>query len=138
MTTTAGKPVLFFDGFCNLCNSSVQFIIRHDKKKNFLFASLQSRAGQEAIQNLSGQNKEVSDSVILLLNGTYYIKSAAALYVCKLLGGAWAFFFAGMILPRFLRDGIYDFISRNRYKWFGKKDACMMPMPELRERFLPE
>jgi len=136
MINPAGRPILFFDGECNLCNSSVQFIIRHDKKKIFLFAPLQSDAGNGALQDLQKQFKNIPDSVILYYNSKYFVRSAAALYTLRLLGGFWGLLFVGMILPRFIRDGIYEYISRNRYKWFGKRNECMIPTPELRDRFL--
>jgi predicted DCC family thiol-disulfide oxidoreductase YuxK len=150
----AERPVLFFDGECNLCNNSVQFIIRHDKQKRFLFAPLQSPAGQEALRSVSqtptpslnsregaegGRVKEARqkiDSLILLYRGRYYIRSSAALHTVRLLSGLWPVLYAGMILPRVLRDAVYDFISRNRYKWFGKRSECMIPTPELKERFI--
>ncbi len=125
------RPVVFFDGECNLCNGGVQFIIKRDKKKRFLFAPLQSAAGAEAKHNVH----EV-DSFILFHNGKYYIKSSAALHIAKLMGGLWPTLYAGIIIPRFLRDGIYEFVARNRYKWFGKRNECMIPTPELRARFL--
>ena len=130
---TNSHPVLFFDGECNLCNGAVQFIIRHDKKNLFLFAPLQSEAGREALRQFSGK---APDSVILFYNGRYFVKSAAALQTLKLLGGAWKWLYAGVIMPRFLRDWIYDFVSRNRYKWFGKRSECMIPTPELKVRFI--
>ena len=136
IVSVADRPVLFFDGVCNLCNSSVQFIIRRDKKKVFLFASLQSDLGKEAMQNAQKQENSTPDSVILYYNGKYFVRSDAALHVFKLLGGIWSLLFAGMVLPRFLRDGIYDFISRSRYKWFGKRNECMIPTPDLVDRFL--
>jgi predicted DCC family thiol-disulfide oxidoreductase YuxK len=135
----AERPVLFFDGECNLCNSSVQFIIRHDKQKRFLFAPLQSPAGREALSNISlsfGEGRGEVSSLILLYRGRYYIRSSAALHTARLLSGLWPVLYAGMILPRFLRDAVYDFISRNRYKWFGKRSECMIPTPELKERFI--
>jgi|SRR5579872_5317910 len=127
------RPVIFFDGICNLCNRSVQFIIRHDKKKQFLFATLQSEIGQQAVKELPGK---VPDSFVLFYRGKYFVKSAAALTVCKLLGGIWGMFYIGIIIPPFIRDAIYDFISRNRYKWFGRRNECMIPSPELKSRFL--
>ena len=129
-------PVLFFDGVCNLCNRTVQFVIRRDKKKLFRFASLQSPAGQEALQLLAGEKGVSPDSVVLYYKGKFYIKSAAALKTAAFLGGIWRMAAAGWLLPRFIRNAIYDWIARHRYKWFGKKDACMLPSPELRERFL--
>lgn len=130
---THNRPVLFFDGECNLCNSAVQFIIRHDKKKLFLFAPLQSTAGQDALKQFSGH---VPDSVILFYNNRYFIKSAAGLNILRLLGGGWRFLYAFIIIPRFIRDWVYNIIARNRYKWFGKRNECMIPTPELKERFL--
>jgi predicted DCC family thiol-disulfide oxidoreductase YuxK len=132
----SNRPVLFFDGECNLCNGLVQFIISHDKKKSFLFAPLQSAKGREALAHITGSVGAGPDSLILFYRGNYFTKSAAALRVAKLLGGIWQLLYAGIILPRFLRDAVYDLVSRNRYKWFGKRDGCMIPTPELKERFL--
>jgi len=129
-----GHPVLFFDGECNLCNGVVQFIIRHDKHKRFRFAQLQSEAGKRAQAIIS--DKEVPGSVVLLFQGQYFTKSAAALHVLRLLGGGWKLCYSGIVFPRYFRDWIYDIIARNRYKWFGKRDECMVPTPELKERFL--
>ena len=137
MTNIAGnRPVLFFDGECNLCNSSVQFIIRHDTKKKFLFAPLQSEAGKAAVAALSTLKTGIPDSLVLSDNCKYYTKSTAALRIARKLDWAWPVLYAGIILPRFIRDGIYDLVARNRYKWFGKRNECMMPTAELRERFL--
>jgi len=127
----ADRPILFFDGECNLCNGGVQFIIKRDRKKRFLFAALQSAAGAEAKQQSGG-----ADSFILFYCGRYYTKSGAALRVARLMSGLWPMLYAGIILPRFVRDWVYDIVARNRYKWFGKRNECMMPTPELRERFL--
>lgn len=113
------QPVIFFDGICNFCNSSVQFIIRHDKKKQFLFAPLQSELGQEAIRQFP---EVISDSVILYKDGNSYSKSDATLHIARLLDWPWKLCYGGIILPRFIRNAMYDFVSRNRYKWFGKKD----------------
>lgn len=133
----ADRPIVYFDGECNLCNGSVQFIIRRDPRKRFLFAALQSAAGAKAKDEMTHHGKDkVPDSVVLYYKGRYLVKSTAALTIAKLLGGAWPVLYAGIILPRFIRDGIYEFISRNRYKWFGKRNECMIPTPELRERFL--
>ena len=132
----AERPILFFDGECNLCNSSLQFIIRHDKKKIFLFAPLQSPEGNDVIKNIQLKNNNVPDSVVLRYNGKYFIRSSAALYTFKLLGGWWSVLFMGMIIPSFVRDSIYDLIARRRYEWFGKRDECMVPTPDLLDRFL--
>jgi len=128
------RPVLFFDGECNLCNSTVQFVIRHDRKKQFLFAPLQSEAGKHMLKELLASVGE--DTFLLFYRGKYYVRSGAALRVCKLLGSLWSLLYAAIIIPRFIRDAVYDFISRNRYKWFGKSAECMLPTPELKERFL--
>ncbi len=129
----AHRPIVFFDGECNLCNSGVQFIIRRDKKKWFLFAPLQSARGQEALAHIPGATP---DSFILLYDGRYYIKSDAGLNIARLLGGFWKMFYAGVILPRFFRNWLYDIVARNRYKWFGRRSECMIPTPELKARFL--
>ena len=129
----AAGPILYFDGECNLCNRSVQFVIRHDAKKQFRFASLQSAAGKVVLQSFGGR---APDSLILEYAGRYRVRSTAALYTLKFLGGAWSLLFVFIAVPPVLRDWIYDFISRHRYRWFGKRDQCMIPTPELRSRFL--
>lgn len=129
------KPILFFDGVCNLCNNTVQFIIRHDKKQQFLFAPLQSSAGAQALQAVPAASLKTG-SVILFYRGTFYTRSASVLKVCSLLGGWLNLLLAGYILPPFIRNALYDFIARNRYKWFGHKDECMIPTPELKARFI--
>jgi predicted DCC family thiol-disulfide oxidoreductase YuxK len=114
----------------------VQFVIRHDKKKLFLFAALQSEPGKQAIAKLGENGAKIPDSFILKYKNNYYTRSAAALMVCRLMGGAWRMLYGFTVIPRFLRDSIYDFVSRNRYKWFGKQNACMIPTPDLMDRFL--
>jgi len=132
---TRVRPVLFFDGVCNLCNQSVAFVIRHDKKQQFLFAPLQGVAGAAALQEIGNDQQKIS-SVILQYRGKYYTRSGAALKVLQLLGGVWYPFAALLAIPPFLRDGVYDIIAAHRYKWFGKTDSCMVPTPELKARFL--
>ncbi len=136
MTPGPTSPILFFDGECNLCNGLVQFVLKHDKKKIFFFSTLQSAAGKEAkasAPNAVGRN---SDTFILYYNSAYYSRSSAALHVFRLLGGIWAGLFIGIIVPRILRDWVYNLVSRNRYKWFGKRDSCMVPTPDIVARFL--
>ena len=133
--TTATRPVIYFDGVCNLCNGFIQFIIRHDKKQQFLFASLQSAAGSKILASVPGAAQH-SGSVILQYNNEYYTRSSAILVISRLLGGWFLVLLAGYILPPFIRNGIYNIIARNRYKWFGRQDNCMIPTPELKERFL--
>lgn len=128
-------PVLYFDGVCNLCNATVQFIVRNDKEKQFRFATLQSDAGRMAQSNVS--LPVTSGSVILLDRGKYYTKSDAALRVLKHLGGLWSVGYAFIVIPPFIRNAVYDMVARNRYKWFGQSDACMVPTAELNSRFLP-
>ena len=129
------KSILLFDGVCNLCNRSVQFIIKRDRKKQFLFAPLQGKTGQDLLQrfNLPANNL---NSFVLVEKDKVYTRSSAALRVSKTLGRGWQFFYVFMIVPRFIRDGVYNLIAKNRYKWFGKKNSCMIPTPELKDRFL--
>lgn len=129
------RPILLFDGVCNFCNGTVNFIIRHDKKELFLFAALQSDRGKELLQQLN-HNNTLSDSVTFLYKGKTYTRSNAVLQVCKLLGGIWSVLLVAYVIPRFIRDAIYNYIAAHRYKWFGKRDACMVPSPSVRKRFL--
>lgn len=128
-------PVILFDGVCNLCNGSVLFIIKRDPKARFRFASLQSAYGESFLKKHGLSTKEY-DSIILIDGGRLYTQSSAALRIAKRLGGAWPLLYIGMMVPKFLRDAIYNFIAKNRYRWFGKKEACMIPTPELRSRFM--
>ena len=129
------QPIVLFDGVCNLCNSAVQFIIRHDKKKVFMFTSLQSDAGQKLLVQYNFPLNELN-SFILIENNKAYTRSSGALRVVKKLKGLWPLLYGFMIVPKFIRDGVYDWVGRNRYKWFGKQEACMIPTPELKARFL--
>ena len=128
-------PVLFFDGVCNFCNSTVNLIIRLDKKAVFKFAPLQSETARQMLSAHDYPADEIK-SVVLVCDAKLYEKSDAALQICKHLGGFWRFLRIFTIIPRPIRDGIYDLIAKNRYSWFGKKDQCMIPTPEVRERFL--
>lgn len=132
----SNKPVLFFDGVCNLCNGFVQTIINKDKKALFRFSSLQSGAGGKVLQHIKQDLGSVPDSLILVYKGKYYLKSDAALKTASLLKGRWLILTVGYIFPRFIRNSIYDFVAARRYKWFGKQATCMIPTPELYERFL--
>jgi len=131
----ADTSIVLFDGVCNLCNSSVQFIIKRDKKKQFLFAPLQGKKGQEIFSKYSLPAGELN-SFILAEGDNIYIKSTGALRMLKKLGSPWSLLYAFIIVPPFIRDGIYSWVAKNRYKWFGKKDSCMIPTPDLKERFL--
>ena len=129
------KPIILFDGICNLCDGAVQFIIKHDPDGIFLFASLQSEAGQNLLKQYQ-LPLENFNSFILLQDDKAYNKSTGALKVARQIKGAWSWLYIFMIIPKFIRDAVYDWIAQNRYKWFGKKDACMIPTPKLRARFL--
>lgn len=130
------KKIILFDGVCNLCNASVQFVIKHDKKDLFRFVALQSDLGQQIIAHI-GMNTQNIDSIILYEPGiAYHYKSDAALEIAKSLGGI--FYFAGIfnIFPIALRNVLYDYVARNRYRWYGKRESCMLPTPELKAKFL--
>lgn len=127
--------IVLFDGVCNLCNSSVNFVIDRDPKHKFRFAALQSIEGEELLKNL-GLSTTQFDSIVLLDGKNVYTQSSAALRIAKELSGAWPILYIFMIIPSFIRDWVYDVIAKNRYKWFGKKNACRIPTPELKERFL--
>ena len=129
------QDILLFDGVCNLCNSSVNFIIDHDPKENFKFAALQSKFGQQKLSEL-GYNQEDFDSLVLLSGDKVYKKSSAALRIAKKLSGLYPLLYVFIIIPPFIRHGAYDIIAKNRYKWWGKRDSCRMPTPELRARFV--
>lgn len=127
--------VILFDGVCNLCNSSVNFVIRHDKKGVFKFAPLQSDFGTKTLKKYDINPKD-TDSIILIDQDKSYIKSSAALYIAKDLSGAYPLLFTFMIVPKFIRNWVYDYVAKNRYRWYGKKDSCMIPTPELKGKFI--
>ncbi|WP_420385558.1 thiol-disulfide oxidoreductase DCC family protein [Roseivirga sp.] len=129
------QDVLLFDGVCNLCNSSVNFIIDHDPNGHFKFAALQSDFGQQKLEEL-GYNQAEFDSLVLLSGGKVYKKSSAALRIAKKLNGLYPLLYVFMIIPPFIRHAVYDIIAKNRYRWWGKRDSCRMPTPELRARFV--
>lgn len=128
-------PIILFDGVCNLCNRAVQFVIRHDKKKIFLFASLQSAKGAELLKEY-GLPSDRFNSFVLIEENKAYSASTAALRVMKKMPGAWKLLYGFIIVPKFIRDAVYYFISENRYKWFGRREECMIPTKELKARFL--
>ena len=130
------KKIILFDGVCNLCNSSVQFIIKRDKKDVFRFVALQSELGQE-ICNYVGVNPKITDSIILYEPGkAYYLKSEAALKIVAEFHSVYTLLVIFKIFPIGIRDSIYDYVAKNRYKWYGKKEQCMIPTPELKAKFL--
>jgi predicted DCC family thiol-disulfide oxidoreductase YuxK len=133
----AGKKqfIVLFDGVCNLCSSSVQFILKRDKKNQFLFGSLQGEYGQQVLKK-SGMPANDFNSFMLLEGEQLYIKSSGALRMLRHLGGGWSLLYAFIIVPKFIRDAVYNFIAQNRYRWFGKKEVCWLPKPEWKEKFL--
>ena len=129
------QPFILFDGVCNLCDHSVQFVLKREKQPRILFAALQSNAGKELAAQFKITENDLS-SFIFVENGYVFRKSTAALKVCRHLKGAWPLCYLLMIVPRFLRDSIYDYVAKNRYKWYGKKESCLLPSPEQRHRFI--
>lgn len=127
--------IILFDGVCNLCNSSVNFIIDRDKNNKFKFAALQSDTGQRLLEKFS-LNASEFDSVILIDDNKFYTKSTAALKIAKEFPSFWKFLYVLIIIPAPLRNVFYDLVAKNRYRLFGKKDSCRMPTPELKEKFL--
>ena len=128
-------PVIFFDGVCNLCNGAVQFIIRYDPKGTFRFSALQNEAAKAMLASHESALEGV-DSIILLESGKVYTRSAAALRIARRLNGGWSLLYSLIVLPAFFRDFFYNIIARNRYRVWGEKDRCMVPSPELQQRFL--
>ena len=130
------KKIIIFDGVCNLCNSSVQYVIKHDKKDIFRFVAIQSELGQRIIKHI-GISKKHTDSVVLYIPGkAYYYKSTAALEIAKKLGGIFTYATIFRLIPSVIRDAIYDYVAKNRYNWYGKKEYCIIPTPELKSKFL--
>jgi predicted DCC family thiol-disulfide oxidoreductase YuxK len=132
---TQHNPIIFFDGVCNLCNSSVNFIIERDKKNIFHFASLQSKAAKDILGEKYPKSGTF-DTILYLENNKLYTYSTAILRIGKKLPFPYPLLYFFIIVPPFLRNYIYGIISRNRYKWFGKKDQCMIPTPEQKAKFL--
>ena len=130
------QRIILFDGVCNLCNGSVIFILQREKEPVFQFASIQSEAGQELLE-WCGLPKDYSQAVILIDRGNVYLGSTAALKIGQQLRFSWSFVsHAGFIVPRFIRDWVYNQIAIHRYQWFGKRDVCIVPTEKLRARFL--
>jgi predicted DCC family thiol-disulfide oxidoreductase YuxK len=129
-----GGAVILFDGVCNLCNSSIQFVIRRDPQARFSFAPLQSVAADSLLKSTGAA--PLPDSIVLVQRGRVYTQSGAVLRIARGLRGLWPLAYAFIVIPRPLRDLVYRLIARNRYRWFGKREACMMPTEEIRARFL--
>lgn len=135
LETKFNSPVLLFDGVCNLCNASVQWVLLHDRRGQFRFAALQSDTGQRLLQKF-GLSPEQFDSVVLVDGDRIFLRSDAALETARRLGLPWSLLNGFRIVPRFVRNAVYDWIARNRYRWFGRQDECLLPRPEWRERFV--
>lgn len=135
MILDSSHKIILFDGVCNLCNRSVNFIISKDSKDIFRFATLQSDIGM-SLMSQHGINTTKTDSVILIDTNEYHERSSAILQIVKNLSGGYALLYFFIIVPKCIRDWGYDYIAKNRYKWYGKKDSCMVPTPELVSKFL--
>ena len=131
------KKIILFDGLCNLCNASVQFIIKRDSKDVFRFVSLQSNLGQQIVQHLELNTQKV-DSILLYnsVQNTYFYKSEAVFEIVKSSGGIFYCLLIFRLIPIAITNKIYDFIARNRYRWFGEKKSCLVPTKELESKFL--
>lgn len=129
------KPLILFDGVCNLCNNSVTFVIERDPSAYFQFAALQSEEAAERIAEYA-KKTALPDSIVLIDEKGLHTRSTAALRVARHLSGLWPLLYVFAVIPAPIRDIVYDWIARNRYKWFGKEDSCMLPTPELQQRFL--
>ncbi len=134
-TLSTNQKIILFDGVCNLCNGFVQFVLKIDTHKIFLFSSLQSEFGQNVLKRNLLSSTELT-SVILLDKHKIYKKSEAVLQLFRLLGGFWSVLYLLIIIPSPIRDWVYTKIAQNRYSWFGKKESCWLPTPELKSRFI--
>lgn len=128
---------MLFDGVCNLCNGAVQFIIKRDKRDQFRFASLQGKTGQQILKKFNLPINSIN-TFILVEGEKIYTRSTGALRISRSIGGAWQVLYLLIVIPRLIRDRVYNWIATNRYKWFGKKDACPIPTPALKVKFLEE
>jgi len=135
MGNSGPSPLILFDGVCNFCNASVNFVIARDPGKIFRFTPLQSATGQETLKRFNLSTTDL-DTMVLVQDGRVFTRSTAGLKIARRLSGLWPLFSAFLIVPKFLRDAVYNLIAKNRYRWWGKKDVCMVPTPEVRERFL--
>ncbi len=135
MNTDINSPILLFDGVCNLCNASVQWVLKHDRKGVFRFAALQSDAGKALLRRF-GMPSADFDTVVMVAGDRVFTRSDAALEIVRRIGGAWSLLTVFKIVPRPLRNAVYDWVARHRYRWFGRTESCMIPRPEWANRFL--
>lgn len=133
-----GKKIILFDGVCNLCNSSINFVIKHDKKDSFRYAPLQSEVGKQLMGERNIDSSELNSIILINPKIAYYHKSTAALQIAKSLSGGFPILSIFLIFPKSFRDMVYDIIAKNRYKWFGKKESCTIPTPELKALFIDQ
>lgn len=131
------NPIILFDGVCNFCNASVLFVLKRDKKAVLRFAPLQSPAGRRILERYHFPTDDF-DTMLLVESDRIYMRSSAALRIVKALGGLWFLLYACILIPKPVRDLLYNVIARNRYKWFGKRETCMIPTPEMKTRFIEE
>ena len=132
---SAAETIVLFDGVCNLCNGSVQFLLRRDRRRRFRFAALQSAAGQALLEEY-GLPTQILPTIVVLEGGRARVRSDAALHLARRLPWPWPALAVFRILPRPLRDALYDFVARHRYRWFGRTESCMLPTPDVADRFL--
>lgn len=135
MNTDIKSPILLFDGVCKLCNAYVQWVLKHDRKGIFKFAALQSETGQALLHQLDF-SPENFDTVVLVDGDEVFTRSDVALEIARRIGDFWSIFAIFKIIPRPQRNAVYDWVARHRYRWFGKKEECMLPRPEWEDRFL--
>ncbi|WP_458119724.1 thiol-disulfide oxidoreductase DCC family protein [Paenibacillus sp. Z6-24] len=128
-------PIVLVDGVCHFCQGATKFIIKRDPKGIFHFASIQSEVGQKLMQK-GGLRTDTMDTFVLIEKGHFYTRSTAALRIARRLRYAWPLLYAFIVVPKVLRNSVYNLVARNRYRWFGKSDQCMLPTPEIRERFI--
>jgi predicted DCC family thiol-disulfide oxidoreductase YuxK len=127
--------IVLFDGVCNLCNASVQFILKRDKKAYYRFASLQSDAGRDLLKKYNLPAEGIN-SIVVIEKDKVYQRSTGALRIARKLSGGWFLLYAFIIIPAFIRNAVYSWVANNRYRWFGKKEECMLPLPEWKGRFI--
>lgn len=135
MTKDPDRPLVLFDGVCNFCDASVRFIIKRDPRRIFRFAALQSRPGQQELKHCGLPESDLS-TIVLIEGPKIYTRSTAALRIARRLNGLWPLLYVLLLIPRPIRDALYGLIAKNRYRWFGKKEACSVPTPDIMERFL--
>ncbi|AYD49211.1 thiol-disulfide oxidoreductase DCC family protein [Arachidicoccus soli] len=136
--TEQAQNIVLFDGICNLCNGAVQFIIKHDKNAHFKFASLQSAVAKKLLLQYGIEMRNPPESILLIREHKIFYQSSAILHIAQRLDGAWKIATVLFIVPKFIRNFFYRLIAKNRYKWFGKKQECMLPTPALKSRFLED